>query len=390
MKKLSKKKITIVTGSRADYGILKNLIISLNKSQKYQLSLIVTGQHLSKNYGNTSEVVINDFAKICHLINIDIKKTNTLSILSSISIGLNKIGKFLQIQKPQLIILLGDRYEILSAAIGSIYNNVKIAHIHGGEVTTGSIDDLIRHAITKFSDFHFVSTSTYRKRVIQMGENPNNVFNVGALGAENAKNVKLINKNELEKKLLIKFNKYNFLITINSFIEEKYSIDSLLKNFFSTLKKFRNTSFIFTMPNSDLKSDFIKSKILKFCKKNKNCYFFKFMGSENYLSCVKVCDLVLGNSSSGILEAPTLNTASVNIGDRQNGRVQANSIINSDNSSKNIYNSIKKSLSLKFKNKVKKTKNPYFKKNTTENIIQIIEKKILIQSKKPKEFYDIK
>ena len=390
MKKISKKKITIVTGSRADYGILKNLITSLNKSQKYQLSLIVTGQHLSKNYGNTSEVVINDFAKICHLINIDIKKTNTLSILSSISIGLNKIGKFLQIQKPQLIILLGDRYEILSAAIGSVYNNVKIAHIHGGEVTTGSIDDLIRHAITKFSDFHFVSTSTYRKRVIQMGENPNNVFNVGALGAENAKNIKLINKNELEKNLLIKFNKYNFLITINSFIEEKYSIDSLLKNFFSTLKKFKNTSFIFTMPNSDLKSDFIKSKILKFCKKNKNCYFFKFMGSENYLSCVKVCDLVLGNSSSGILEAPTLNTASVNIGDRQNGRVQANSIINSDNSSKNIYNSIKKSLSLKFKNKLKKTKNPYFKKNTAENIIQIIEKKILIKSKKPKEFYDIK
>ena len=390
MKKLSKKKITIVTGSRADYGILKNLITSLNKSQKYQLSLIVTGQHLSKNYGNTSEVVINDFAKICHLINIDIKKTNTLSILSSISIGLNKIGKFLQIQKPQLIILLGDRYEILSAAIGSVYNNVKIAHIHGGEVTTGSIDDLIRHAITKFSDFHFVSTSTYRKRVIQMGENPNNVFNVGALGAENAKNIKLINKNELEKNLLIKFNKYNFLITINSFIEEKYSIDSLLKNFFSTLKKFKNTSFIFTMPNSDLKSDFIKSKILKFCKKNKNCHFFKFMGSENYLSCVKVCDLVLGNSSSGILEAPTLNTASVNIGDRQNGRVQANSIINSDNSSKNIYNSIKKSLSLKFKNKLKKTKNPYFKKNTAENIIQIIEKKILIKSKKPKEFYDIK
>tara|TARA_B110000495_G_C23039170_1_gene622073 strand:+ start:3274 stop:4446 length:1173 start_codon:yes stop_codon:yes gene_type:complete len=390
MKKISKKKITIVTGSRADYGILKNLITSLNKSQKYQLSLIVTGQHLSKNYGNTSEVVINDFAKICHLINIDIKKTNTLSILSSISIGLNKIGKFLQIQKPQLIILLGDRYEILSAAIGSVYNNVKIAHIHGGEVTTGSIDDLIRHAITKFSDFHFVSTSTYRKRVIQMGENPNNVFNVGALGAENAKNIKLINKNELEKNLLIKFNKYNFLITINSFIEEKYSIDSLLKNFFSTLKKFKNTSFIFTMPNSDLKSDFIKSKILKFCKKNKNCHFFKFMGSENYLSCVKVCDLVLGNSSSGILEAPTLNTASVNIGDRQNGRVQANSIINSDNSSKNIYNSIKKSLSLKFKNKLKKTKNPYFKKNTAENIIQIIEKKILIKSKKPKEFYDIK
>ena len=390
MKKQKKKKIVIVTGSRADYGILKNLIICLNKSKKFQLSLIVTGQHLSKNYGNTSKIVINDFAKICHLINIDVKKTNSLSILNSISLGLNKIGKFIQLKKPELIILLGDRYEILSAAIGSIYNNVKIAHIHGGEVTTGSIDDSIRHAITKFSDFHFVSTDTYKKRVIQMGENPKNVFNVGALGAENARNIELIDKKKLEKNLSIKFSKYNFLITINSFIEEEFTIESLLKNFFFALKKFNNTSFIFTMPNSDLKSDFIKSKILKFCKKNKNCYFFKFMGSKNYLSCVKVCDLVLGNSSSGIFEAPTLNTPTVNIGDRQNGRVQADSIINSENSSKKIYNSIRKSLSLNFKNKIKKTKNPYFKKNTAKNIVQIIEKNILTKRNKSKEFYDIK
>ena len=385
-----KKKILIVTGSRADYGILKNLINCLNKSKKIQPILVVTGQHLSRNYGNTSKIAINDFSKICHLINIDIKKTNPLSILNSISMGLNKIGKFIQHKKPELIILLGDRYEILSAAIGSIYNNVKIVHIHGGEVTTGSIDDTIRHAITKFSDFHFVSTDTYKKRVIQMGENPQNVFNVGALGAENAKNMKLINKKELQKTLSIKFSKYNFLITINSFIEEKFTIESLLKNFFFALKKFKNTSFIFTMPNSDLKSDFIKSEILNFCKKNKNCYFFKFMGSKNYLSCINVCDLVLGNSSSGILEAPTLNTATVNIGDRQNGRVQANSIINSENSSKEIYNSIKKSLSSNFKNKIKKTKNPYFKKNTAANIVQIIEKNILNKRNKPKEFYDIK
>jgi len=385
-----KKKIFIVTGSRADYGILKNLISCLNKSKKFQLTLVITGQHLSKNYGNTSKITINDFSKICHLINIDIKKTNPVSILNSISVGINKIGKFIQRKKPELIILLGDRYETLSAAIGSIYNNVRIAHIHGGEVTTGSVDDTIRHAITKFSHFHFVSTNIYKKRVIQMGENPENVFNVGALGAENAKNLNLLNKKELENKLSIKFNKYNFLITINSFIEEKFSIESLLKNLFSALKKFKDTSFIFTMSNSDLKSDFINSEIIKFCKKNKNSNFFKFMGSKNYLSCVKVCDLVLGNSSSGILEAPSLNTATVNIGNRQKGRVQANSVINSENTTKKIYNSIRKSLSSSFKNKIKKTKNPYFKKNTAINIVQIIEKKILNQKKKPKEFYDIK
>jgi GDP/UDP-N,N'-diacetylbacillosamine 2-epimerase (hydrolysing) len=384
------KKICIVTGSRADYDILKNLIICLNKSKKIKLDLIVTGQHLSKEYGNTGKMAYKDFGKICHSIDIRIKKTNSDSILNSIGTGINKIGKYLQLKKPDLVILLGDRYEIFSAAIGSIYSDIKIAHIHGGELTVGSLDDLIRHSITKLSNFHFVSTDIYKKRVIQMGENPKNVFNVGALGAENAKNMKLINKKELQKTLSIKFNKYNFLITINSFIEEKFTIESLLKNFFLALKKFKNTSFIFTMPNSDLKSDFIKSEILKFCKINKNCYFFKFMGSKNYLSCIKVCDLVLGNSSSGILEAPTLNTATVNIGDRQNGRVQANSIINSENSSKEIYNSIRKSLSSNFKDKIKKTKNPYFKKNTATNIVQIIEKNILNKKNKPKEFYDIK
>ena len=390
MKKLNKKKICIVTGSRADYDILKNLIVCLNKSKKYQVNLIVTGQHLSKDYGYTSKIVYNDFSKICHFININIKKTDSTSILNSIGLGINKIGKYLQLKKPNLIILLGDRYEILSAGIGSIYNDVKIAHIHGGEVTTGSVDDMIRHSITKFSDFHFVSTDTYKKRVIQMGENPKNVFNVGALGAENAKKIEIISKNELEKKLSIKFSKYNFLITINSFIENKFSIENLLKNLFLALKKFKNTSFIFTMPNSDLQSDFIKYEILKFCKKNKNCYFFKSMGSKNYLSCIKVCDLVLGNSSSGILEAPTLNTATVNIGDRQNGRVQANSIINSEHSSKKIYDSIRKSLSLNFKKKIKKTKNPYFKKNTTVNIVKIIERNILNKRIEPKKFYDIK
>ena len=390
MKNLNKKSICIATGSRADYDLLKNLIICLNKSKKFKLSLIVTGQHLSKNYGNTNQKVYKDFSKICHFININIKKTNSTSILKSISVGINKIGKYLKLKKPDLIILLGDRYEILSAGIGSIYNNVKIAHIHGGEVTSGSIDDIVRHAITKFSDFHFVSTEVYKKRVIQMGENPKNVFNVGALGAENAKKIKLIDKKELEKKLSIKFNRCNFLITLNSFIEENFSIDHLLSNVFLAIKKFKNTSFIFTMPNSDLKSDHIRNKILEFCTKNKNSYVFKSLGAQNYLSCMKVCDVVLGNSSSGILEAPTLKTATVNIGDRQKGRVQASSIINSEYFSKKIYSSIRKSLSLNFKKKIKKTQNPYFKKDTALNIASIIKKKILKKKIETKKFYDIK
>ena len=387
--KNKKKSICIVTGSRADYDLLRNLIIQLKQSKKFKLSLIVTGQHISRDYGNTSKKIYEDFGKICHSINTNVKETNSTTILNSISLGINKIGKYLKLKKPDLIILLGDRYEILSAGIGSIFNNVKIAHIHGGEVTSGSIDDIIRHAITKFSDFHFVSTNSYKKRVIQMGESPKNIFNVGALGVENIKKIKLINKEKLEKKLSIKFNKFNFLITINSFIEEKVSINDFLKNFFLAIKKFKDTSFIFTLPNSDLKSDYIRNKILDFCKKNKNSYTFKSLGAQKYLSCMKICDVVLGNSSSGILEAPTLKVATVNIGDRQKGRLQANSIINSDYSFKKIYDSINKSLSLNFKKKIKKTQNPYYKKNTAMNRVNIIEKKIFKKKIKLKKFYDI-
>ncbi len=389
MKKL-KKKIFIITGSRADYDLLKNLIICLNKSKKFDLCLIVTGQHLSKNYGNTSRVAKKDFGKICHFININVRKTNSTSILKSISFGINKIGKYLKLKKPDLVILLGDRYELLSAGISAIYNNIKIAHIHGGEVTKGSIDDVIRHSITKFSNFHFVSTEIYKKRVVQLGEHPKNVFNVGSLGAENAKKIKLLDKKKLEKNLSIKFNKYNFLITINSFIEKKFSVNQLLDNVFLAIKKFKEASFLFTMPNSDLKSDYIQKKILQFCKKNKNSFAFKSMGAQNYLSCMKVSDAVIGNSSSGILEAPSLKTATVNIGDRQKGRVQANSIINSEHFHQKIYNSIKKSLSSSFKKKIKKTQNPYYKKYTAANITRIIEKKIIGKNFESKEFYDIK
>tara|TARA_B100000787_G_C16193581_1_gene299129 strand:+ start:664 stop:1827 length:1164 start_codon:yes stop_codon:yes gene_type:complete len=387
---MKRKNIFIVTGSRADYGLLKNLITCLSQSKKLKLSLIVTGQHLSKNYGSTSQEVYADFSKISRFIDINVQKTDSASILKSVSIGINKMGKYLKSKKPDLIILLGDRYEILAAGLSSIFNNIRIAHIHGGEVTSGSIDDTIRHALTKFSNFHFVSTEIYKKRVIQMGENPNNVFNVGALGAENAHKIELLSKEILEKKLSIKFNKYNFLITVNSFIENNDSIDSLLKNIFLALKKFKNTSLIFTMPNSDIKSDYIKNKILEFSKKNKNSYVFKSLGSQNYLSCMNICDVVIGNSSSGILEAPTIRTPTINIGNRQEGRVQAKSVINSVNSFKKIYDSIKKTLSSDFKKKLKKTNNPYFKKNTALTIKTIIEKKILTKKIEPKKFYDIK
>ncbi len=385
-----KKNICIITGSRAEYDLLKNLIFCIKDSKKLSPKIIVTGQHISEKYGNTFKDIHKDFKGICKFIDINVGSTNSKSILNTIGIGIKKIGKFLENKKPDIIILLGDRYEILSAAIASLYNKSIIIHIQGGEITIGSFDDVIRHSITKLSDYHFVSTEIYKKRVIQLGENPKRVFNVGSLGAENVKKIKLINKSDLENKLKIKFNKYNFLITVNSFIDDDLNVKNYMYNIFRALEKFKSANFIFTMPNSDLKSDIINKEIIKFTKKNKNSYCFKSLGSQNYLSIMKISNIVIGNSSSGILEAPSMKIPTVNIGNRQKGRVQSKTIINCSPFADVIYKSIKKCLTKKFIKKVQASSNPYYKKNTAINIKRIIENKIIKKKKEFKIFYDIK
>ena len=386
---MKKKTIYIVTGSRADYGLLKNLITEINKSDKFELTLIVTGQHLSKKYGNTYKEIKNDFGKSIKFIDIKVNNSEVNSILKSISIGITKVGKYFASKKPDLLIILGDRYEMLSFAVAALFNKVIIAHIHGGELTQGSIDDTIRHTISKFSNYHFVATKPYKKRVIQLGENPKKVFLVGGLGSENVKNISYLDKKVLEKNLNIKFKKNNFLITFNSFLDDKISVKVAIRNMFKALNKFKNTNYIFTFPNSDLESNNIIKMIINFSKKNKNAYCFKSLGIQKYLSCMKICNVVVGNSSSGILEAPSLKTPTVNIGNRQNGRIKAKSIIDCNYSSLGIQKAIKKALSKKFKKKIKNIKNPYYQKNTSTKIMSIIEQ-ILKNKITIKKFYDIR
>ena len=386
---MKKKTIYIVTGSRADYGLLKNLITQINKSNKFELTLIVTGQHLSKKYGNTYKEIKNDFGKSIKFIDIKVNNSEVNSILKSISIGITKVGKYFVSKKPDLLIILGDRYEMLSFAVAALFNKVIIAHIHGGELTQGSIDDTIRHTISKFSNYHFVATKPYKKRVVQLGENPKKVFLVGGLGSENVENISYLDKKVLEKNLNIKFKKNNFLITFNSFLDDKILVKVAIRNMFKALNKFKNTNYIFTFPNSDLESNNIIKMIIDFSKKNKNAYCFKSLGVQRYLSCMKICNVVVGNSSSGILEAPSLKTPTINIGNRQNGRIKAKSVIDCNYSSLGIQKAIKKALSKKFQKKIKNIKNPYYQKNTSTKIMSIIEqvlkKKITI-----KKFFDIR
>ena len=386
---MKKKTIYIVTGSRADYGLLKNLITQINKSNKFELTLIVTGQHLSKKYGNTYKEIKNDFGKSIKFIDIKVNNSEVNSILKSISIGITKVGKYFVSKKPDLLIILGDRYEMLSFAVAALFNKVIIAHIHGGELTQGSIDDTIRHTISKFSNYHFVATKQYKKRVVQLGENPKKVFLVGGLGSENVKNISYLDKKGLEKNLNIKFKKNNFLITFNSFLDDKISVKVAIRNMFKALNKFKNTNYIFTFPNSDLESNNIIKMIIDFSKKNKNAYCFKSLGVQRYLSCMKICNVVVGNSSSGILEAPSLKTPTINIGNRQNGRIKAKSVIDCNYSSLGIQKAIKKALSKKFQKKIKNIKNPYYKKNTSIKIMNIIEQ-ILKNKITIKKFYDIR
>ena len=386
---MKKKTIYIVTGSRADYGLLKNLITQINKSNKFELTLIVTGQHLSKKYGNTYKEIKNDFGKSIKFIDIKVNNSEVNSILKSISIGITKVGKYFASKKPDLLIILGDRYEMLSFAVAALFNKVIIAHIHGGELTQGSIDDTIRHTISKFSNYHFVATKPYKKRVIQLGENPKKVFLVGGLGSENVKNISYLDKKVLEKNLNIKFKKNNFLVTFNSFLDDKISVKVAIRNMFKALNKFKNTNYIFTFPNSDLESNNIIKMIINFSKKNKNAYCFKSLGVQRYLSCMKICNVVVGNSSSGILEAPSLKTPTINIGNRQNGRIKAKSVIDCNYSSLGIQKAIKKALSKKFQKKIKNIKNPYYQKNTSTKIMSIIDQ-ILKNKITIKKFYDIR
>ncbi len=384
-----KKKLCVVTSCRADYDLLKRLIKSLLKSKKIDLTLIITGQHLSKHYGNTYKNILKDFKNISKKIDIKVGKSNQKNLLNSVSLGIKKIGSYLNLLKPNTLILLGDRYEILSAGIAAFLNQIPITHIHGGEKTQGSYDDMIRHSITKLSDFHFVSHEVYKKRVIQLGEDPKNVFNVGSLGAENISKLTYLNKKALEKRLNLRFQKKILLITINSFIEESISINELLCNLFRNLKSFKNTTFIFTMSNSDLKSDLINKRIKNFCNKNKNSHFFKSLGAENYLSLMKISNAVIGNSSSGILETPSLKIPTINIGSRQEGRILSKNIINSNGSYENICFSIKKVFSRSFLKKIQNVRNPLFKENTSLEIRKTIEKILLKKKVKKKVFYDI-
>lgn len=382
------RKVCVITATRAEYGLLKPLMQLIKESDQLQLQIIATGAHLSPEFGLTYKNIENDGFVIDEKVEILLSSDTPASIAKTMGLAMMGMADVLPRLNPDLIVILGDRYEMLSIASAATIFKIPIAHLHGGEITEGAYDDAIRHSITKMSHLHFTSTEEYKKRVIQMGENPENVFNVGAIGLDNIRDLKLLSKEELEADLEIKFKKYNYQVTFHPETLGNLSSAEQFQNLLNVVEKQEDSFFIFTKANADTDGRIINQMIDDFVKKHPNtAKAFSSLGASRFLSVVKICDAIVGNSSSGILEAPSLFTPTINIGGRQKGRTQAASIINVDNSENGIssgFESVKKIIA---ENQLSEVKNPYDNGGAAKEILnKIIEYKNL---KTNKSFYNL-
>ena len=382
-------KICIITSTRADFGLLKNLIINIKKNKKFILKVVASGTHFSKKFGYTYNEIKENKIKIDKKIICNFNYDNPTGISKIVSRCVIESSKIFKVFLPDILIVLGDRYEILASTIAAHLSRIPVAHIHGGEVTQGVVDDAFRHSITKMSHIHFVANKTYRNRVVQLGESPKNVHVVGGLGVDSISKTNLLTRKELEKKFSFKFNLNNFLVNFHPETLNKNLAKKQINEILSALGQLKNTNLIFTMPGADLESLTITNLIKRFIKKNKNSYFFKSLGQVNYFSFLKQVDGMIGNSSSGILEMPYFKKGTINIGNRQSGRLMAQSVINTKIKKNKILLSIQKLLSKNFQKTIKKSKNPYGKPGATEKIINIL-KKIKLKETNKKVFLDIK
>ena len=385
---MKKTSICVVSGSRSEYGILKPLLHNLNQNDKFNLQLLITGSHLSNEFGMTVKEVENDNFNIDKKIEMLISSDTEIGISKSVGLGVISFSEALKDLSPDLVLILGDRYEIFAAAISSMILNIPIAHLHGGELTFGAIDDAFRHCITKMSNIHFAANSEYCKRIVQLGENPKSVFNVGSLGIDNIKKLKLKNKEELEKELRFKFLKKNLLITFHPETLGDKSSEIQIKELLKALSEFKDTLMIFTMPNADNDSRIITESIKVFVSNFKNSLFYKSLGVVNYLSFLNFVDAVVGNSSSGIIEVPSFKIGTVNIGSRQTGRIKSSSIVDCNANKDEIIQAINKIFDPEFKRDIKNISNPYGDGNTSSRIIKVIEE-IDLKNYKKKFFYDV-
>jgi GDP/UDP-N,N'-diacetylbacillosamine 2-epimerase (hydrolysing) len=383
MKKSKKRNFCVVTSSRADYGIMSKFLKVLTK--KHNTKIIVTGTHLSKKFGYTVKEINKDKIKIYKKISIIPKNDKETDVSKTISKAINNFSNIFKNMNIDTLILLGDRYEIFACAVAASIHRIKIAHIHGGETTSNALDESFRHSITIMSHIHFVAAKKYYQRVIQLGKKKENVHLVGALSVSNIREENFKKNMNLIKKYEIKDKKYNiFLIYHSETLKKDYGVNGLEK-ILNELKKIKSYNIYATVSNADTMHSKFREMLFEFEKENKNFKLYNSLNYFDYLFILKNCKFIIGNSSSGIIEAPSLDVVTINVGERQHGRLRANSIIDTSDNQKSINKAIKKAFNLKFKN----YSNPYEQKNSTKKIINILEKSVdkkLIGSK----FFDIK
>jgi GDP/UDP-N,N'-diacetylbacillosamine 2-epimerase (hydrolysing) len=353
------------------------------------LQVVVTGMHLSPEFGLTFKEVENEF-DIDEKIETVLSSDTSIGLSKSMGLGQISFAECYERLKPDLIIVLGDRYEIFSAVSAAMVSRIPVAHLHGGEATEGLIDESIRHSITKMSHLHFTATEEYRKRVIQLGEQPNNVFNVGGMGIDNIKKLPLLGRKKFQEVIDFSLGEKTFLITFHPVTLEKSTAKTQIINLLMALEEFDNCNYIFTKANSDTDGRIINQMIDDFADKHRDrSVTFFSMGQLRYLSALKYVDVVIGNSSSGLSEVPTFKIPTINIGDRQKGRMKASSVIDCSNGKKEIVEAINKALSSDFQKELINTKNPYGTGGASKKIIEII-KEVDFNNILKKKFYDLK
>ncbi|MCT7525401.1 UDP-N-acetylglucosamine 2-epimerase [Aliarcobacter cryaerophilus] len=383
------KKICVVTGTRAEFGLLYWLLKEIEANKEFQLQLIATGMHLSPEFGLTYQTIEKEF-KINKKIEMLLSSDTSVGISKSMGLAQISFAESYDELKPDILVVLGDRYEIFSATSAAMIARIPIAHIHGGEKTEGAFDESIRHSITKMSHLHFTATEEYKNRVIQLGEHPSRVFNVGGMGIENIKRLKLLSKDEFEKSIEFKLNSKNILVTFHPVTLDNSTAKEQFQQLLDAIDELEDTNIIFTKANSDTDGRVINQMIDEYVTKNfHKSVQFTSLGQLRYLSALQYVDAVVGNSSSGLAEAPSFRIGTINIGDRQKGRIKASSVIDCEPNKDSILNSFEKLYSKEFQETLKTTINPYGDGCASKKIVEIL-KNVNLKNILKKSFYDLR
>jgi GDP/UDP-N,N'-diacetylbacillosamine 2-epimerase (hydrolysing) len=386
---VKKRKICVVTGTRAEYGLLYWTMKEILNDPDLELQVVVTGTHLSPEYGLTYQQIEKDGFTIDRKLDILLSSDKPAGISKAMGLALIGMSEILDQMNPDLVLLLGDRYEIFAIAAACTVHRIPIAHISGGESTIGAMDEAFRHSLTKMSQLHFVSTELYRKRVIQLGENPDHVFNVGHWSVDNVKQLPLLSKEAFEDSIEFKLGERNLLVTFHPVTLEHSTSEQQFKELLDALDSFQDTRLIFTKPNADTDSRIIIHMLDEYVDRNpEKAIAFTSLGQLRYLSAMQYVDAVVGNSSSGIVEVPLFGIPTINIGDRQTGRIMGESIINTVPEKEAIIAAIKLAYDPVFREKAKTAPHPYGEGGTAKKIVQVL-KSVSLDNILKKPFFDL-